>query len=94
MPEDFHFETAPLDGLQVESSADSLALIQAALTSVDDERSVRAARLTAMNAGAAIYVAGLAASPREGCRRALEVIADGTAWQRLEQLAAKTQSFA
>ena len=76
------------------SSEDSLRLIRAALTQADDEREVRAARMIAMNAGAAIYVAGLAGSPREGCRRALEVIADGSAWERLEQLAAKTQSFA
>ena len=44
-------------------------------------------------AGAALYVAGLADSPRAGCRLALEIIADGSAWQRLGQLAGKTRSF-
>jgi anthranilate phosphoribosyltransferase len=92
-PDQFGFEAAPLDGLQVDTSEESLALIRAALHGEKDKRSVRAARMIAMNAGAALYVAGLASCPRAGCRQALDVIADGSAWQRLEQLAAKTHAY-
>ena len=46
-----------------------------------------------LNAGAAIYVAGLAASLQEGVAKADQVIASGTAKARLEQLVTLSNSF-
>jgi len=46
-----------------------------------------------LNAGAAIYVAGLSASLGEGILRAAEVIADGSAKARLEQLIEFSNQF-
>ena len=93
-PSDFGLEPAALDELKVNTAEASLALIRAALTGATDQPAVRAARMMAMNAGAALYVAGLADTPQAGCQRAMEHINDGSAWQRLEQLAEKTRSFA
>ncbi|MFN2167895.1 MAG: anthranilate phosphoribosyltransferase, partial [Anaerolineae bacterium] len=58
-----------------------------------DDRAQRAADLVALNAGAAIFVAGLAASMDSGVAEAQRVIADGSALQRLEQLAELSQSL-
>jgi anthranilate phosphoribosyltransferase len=92
-PAQFGFEAAALDRLVVDSSAASLELIRRALTGDKNEAAVLAARMIAMNAGAALYVAGLADSPKAGCARAIEVIARGSAWERLQQLVEKTQGF-
>jgi anthranilate phosphoribosyltransferase len=46
-----------------------------------------------LNAGAAIYVAGLAESLHEGVRKADEAIASGEARNRLDRLVGLTQSF-
>ena len=92
-PGDFGIEPQGLEGLEVEDAEGSLALIRAALTGAGEERATRAAELIALNAGAAIYVAGLADSIAEGVAKAREVIASGAAWQRLDQLAELTQSF-
>jgi anthranilate phosphoribosyltransferase len=92
-PGDFGIEPQTLEGLEVEDAEGSLALIHAALSGAGEERAARAAALIALNAGAAIYVAGLADSIAAGVSRAREVIASGAAWQRLDQLAELTQSF-
>jgi anthranilate phosphoribosyltransferase len=46
-----------------------------------------------LNAGAAIYVAGLAATLEEGVEKAGQAIADGTARSKLDQLVALSNSF-
>ncbi|MEZ5449578.1 MAG: hypothetical protein R3E89_11520 [Thiolinea sp.] len=46
-----------------------------------------AADIVALNAGAAIYVAGLAKSHQQGMEKARSVMADGSALQRMHQLA-------
>ncbi|MBM3347102.1 MAG: anthranilate phosphoribosyltransferase [Betaproteobacteria bacterium] len=50
--------------------------------------------IVALNAGAAIYVSGRAASFEEGVERAFEVIASGAARERLAQFAQLTQTLA
>ncbi len=50
--------------------------------------------IVALNAGAAIYAAGVAASIAEGVERALDAIAGGAARQVLERLVAFTQAAA
>ncbi len=86
-PEDFGLHTAPLDSLRVETAQESLALIRSALSPTPSP----AQAIVALNAGAAIYVSGVADSHQEGVDRALRVITDGSALQRMEQLAALTQ---
>ena len=49
--------------------------------------------IVGLNAGAAIYVSGRAASFEEGVERAFEVIANGAARKRLEQFAQLTQTL-
>ena len=49
--------------------------------------------IVALNAGAAIYAADLAETLSDGVERAAQVIASGLARQRLDALAAMTQSF-
>ena len=46
-----------------------------------------------MNAGAAIYAAGLSPSLAEGVSKAQEVIASGSVSEKLEQLINKTKSM-
>ena len=49
--------------------------------------------IVALNAGAAIYTAGLAESHESGVVRALTVIASGAAKAKLEQFVAFTQKL-
>lgn len=88
-PEDLGLRTAPLDELKVSTSAESLAMIRRALS---NQPSV-ASDIVALNAGAAIYVAGLAHSHTEGIEQAKAVMADGSALARLQQLAQFSQQF-
>ncbi|MFM2317942.1 MAG: anthranilate phosphoribosyltransferase [Pseudomonadota bacterium] len=88
-PEDLGLRTAPLDELKVSTSTESLAMIRRALSK---QPSV-ASDIVALNAGAAIYVAGLAHSHAEGIEQAKMVIADGSALVRLQQLAHFSQQF-
>lgn len=88
-PEEVGLPSASLDSLKVTTAADSLAMIQLALS---NQPSV-ASDIVALNAGAAIYVAGLAASHAEGVKQAQAVIADGSALARLHQLAHFSQQF-
>ena len=48
--------------------------------------------IVCMNAGAAIYVAGVAVSLEEGIRKASAAIADGGAARVLDELVANTNS--
>lgn len=96
MPEDAGIESQTLIGLDIESPAESLTLIRAALSGADTtERSVLKARdMIALNAGAAIYTAGLATTYSDGVTQAKIVIGNGSALTKLESLAAYTQQLA
>lgn len=87
-PEDFGLHTAPLDSLKVDTAEESLALIRGALRNENGP----AQDIVALNAGAAIYVSGVAESHQAGVELAQKVMADGSALQRMEQLAAMTQN--
>ncbi len=83
-PEDVGLQTSSLEGLSVNSAAESAALIRAALSGDDnDEVASKAAALIAYNAGATIYVAGIAASCAEGVALAEDLIATGQAMEQL-----------
>lgn len=96
MPEDAGVESQTLIGLDVDSPEQSLELIRAALSGEDTyDRSVLKARdMIALNAGAAIYTAGLASNYPNGVSRAQKVIQNGSALLKLESLAAYTQQLA
>lgn len=95
MPEDAGIDSQTLIGLNVDSPADSLALIRQALSGEDthNRRVLKARDMIALNAGAAIYVAGLASNYANGVNRAQAVIHQGLAIGKLEQLARYTQSL-
>ncbi|WP_350557737.1 anthranilate phosphoribosyltransferase [Psychrobacter sp. CAL346-MNA-CIBAN-0220] len=96
MPEDAGIESQTLIGLDVESPEQSLELIRAALSgSATTDRAVLKARdMIALNAGAAIYTAGLASNYPNGVSQAQTVIKNGSALAKLESLAAYTQQLA
>lgn len=92
-PEDFGLKREPLDELVVGSVDESLALMKAALSGERDARAQRAAHLIALNAGAALYVAGVAGTINEGVAMANEQLASGAAMTKLQQLVYMTQEF-
>ncbi len=96
MPEDAGVESQTLIGLDVDSPSQSLELIRAALSGEDtNDRAVLKARdMIALNAGAAIYTAGLASNYPNGVSRAQKVIQNGDALIKLDDLAKYTQQLA
>jgi anthranilate phosphoribosyltransferase len=82
-----------LDGLQVETAADSARLIRAALDGDDGVASIKARSIIALNAGAGIYVSGVAESLASGIAAADQAIASGAAMQKLEAFVAFTQAL-
>ena len=88
-PEDFGLQRGNLDDIRVDSPEQSLAMVKAALANAPG-----AARdIVALNAGAAIYAAGMADSLQVGVQRAQQVLANGQALKRFHQLAALTRGF-
>jgi len=81
-PEDFGLQTSSLDSLKVGNAEQSLDVIK----SVFANEAGPARDIIQLNAGAAIYVAGLAGTLAEGIAKAGEVIASGEAAQKLDEL--------
>ena len=81
-PEQFGLTPAPLNAIQVSNADEAKAMLLAVL----GNQPGAARDVVRLNAGAAIYVAGLAASLAEGVKKAGEVIASGAAKNKLEQL--------
>jgi anthranilate phosphoribosyltransferase len=92
-PEQLGCERASLDGLTVDGADASLQLLSAALAGDQDERSQRAAHLIALNAGAALYIAGVAESIKIGVDLANDILCSGKGLEKLRQLASMTQGF-
>ncbi len=88
-PEEFGIRRNPIDTIRAEDAADSLKLIRSVL---DDEPGP-ARDIVQLNAGAAIYCAGLADSLADGIHKADRAIASGEARNRLDRLVVLTQSF-
>lgn len=88
-PEDFDLDRADLDGLRVADANESLLLVREALSGVPGP----AASIVALNAGAALYVAGVSESIAAGVRRAGEVMQQGLATACFERFIALTRSF-
>lgn len=81
-PEDFGVPRQSLDGLAVDSPAQSARLLRSALTG----KAQKAAQMIALNAGAGIYVGGVAGSLEEGVKIAEDVLAIGSAAEKLNEL--------
>jgi anthranilate phosphoribosyltransferase len=88
-PEDFGLRTSLLEAIQVHSIADSVTCLQNVLANQPSP----ARDIVALNAGAAIYVAGLADSMQHGVDEALRLLSDGEAARVLENLVTTTQKF-
>jgi anthranilate phosphoribosyltransferase len=88
-PEQFGCQRADIKALSVASAAESLALIESAL--MDKQGPAR--DIVALNAGAAIYAAGVAATLDAGVRQALAVIATGAALDKMRALAGFSQKL-
>lgn len=88
-PEDYGVTRSALDTIKASGPEDSVKTI----LSVLDNQAGPARDIVMLNAGAAIYVAGLAETLREGVQKADAAIASGEARNRLDRLVVLTQSF-
>jgi anthranilate phosphoribosyltransferase len=87
-PEDFGIAMAATRNLPVADAAESRAMVLAVL----DGNPGLPLEIVVMNAGAALYVAGIADSIATGIARAREAIASGAARERMDGFVAFTQS--
>lgn len=87
--EDAGLAVQSLDGLQVNSSAESLALIQDAFAGNNS----KAVDMIALNSGAALYAADLAADLKTGVEMAKQAMVSGAAAAKVKELADFSQSF-
>jgi len=88
-PEEFGMQRAPLDTLKAADADDSLSIIHQVLA----DQAGPARDIVLLNAGGAIYTAGLADSLASAIDLARTAISSGEARNRLDQLVALTQSF-
>ncbi|AGM40450.1 anthranilate phosphoribosyltransferase [Spiribacter salinus M19-40] len=89
-PEDFGLNRAALEDLRVDSAERSLEIIQA----IFDGLPGPATDLLALNAGAAITIAGLAEDLAGGVARAQSLLASGTVRETLAHFVATSQRLA
>lgn len=89
-PSHFDIEPRSHDGLRTDSPESSLSLVRQALTEPDSA----AADIVSLNAGAAIYAAGVATSLSNGVIMAQDAIAAGLANERLQELIRITKLMA
>ena len=89
-PEDFGLGMASNRAFKVETPQESRALLLAVL----DGASGPASDIVALNAGAALYAAGVANSIADGLARARQALSSGAARAKLDQLVARSQALA
>lgn len=82
-PEDFGMTTRTVESLHADSPTRSLELVRQSLTRDD---TTGAANIVALNAGAAIYVAGIVETLAHGVSMAEDAIASGLAAEKLAEL--------
>ena len=88
-PEEFGMKRREsMDTLRIESPGESLILLRAALNYSHED----AGDIVALNAGAAIYAAGVEGSLVEGVTRAQAILRSGDALAKLDALASFTQA--
>jgi anthranilate phosphoribosyltransferase len=81
-PKDFGMHAEPLDKIRVTNIADAKAMLLGVL----ENKPGAALDIVRLNAGAAIYVAGLSDTLADGVKKAAETIASGAAKNKLAQL--------
>jgi len=89
-PEDFGLHMKSNRGLKVGDAAQSKEMVLEALGNVEGTPR----EIVALNAGTALYAAGIAPSIPDGIARAREAIASGAAMRKLEAFVAATQKLA
>ena len=87
-PSGFSMQQADTEQLRVSSAAESLTMVKQVLNNTAGP----ARDIVALNSGAAIYIAGQAETHQAGVARALEIIADGSAARKLDELIACSNS--
>ncbi len=92
-PEELGVESQSLVGLSVDTVEESLNLIHAAFGRGHDDMAEKARDLIALNAGAAIYIAGLADSLAHGVDMAQDAIGSGLAAGKMSELADFSHCF-
>ncbi|MGO0305807.1 anthranilate phosphoribosyltransferase [Endozoicomonas acroporae] len=92
-PEDFNINSQSLIGLDVKDSHESLALIKDALGKQEGKYAEKAASMITLNAGAAIYLSGVAGGLEEGILMARDAIDSGLALEKMKELASFTRVF-
>ena len=88
-PEEFGVQRTSISAITADSAEDSLRIIRSVL----EDHAGPARDIVMLNAGAAIYAAGLADSLKDGVAKADAAIASGEARNRLDRLVVLTQSF-
>lgn len=86
-PAQFGLATHQLQDIQIKDAEESKTMILDVLNGKhSNQKQVAARDIVLMNAGAAIYVAGIASSLQAGIEKATEVIDNGAALEKLNQL--------
>ena len=93
-PEDFGIQCQSLEGTKSDLGGGILKPDKDALGKRATPRGKAAADMIALNAGAAIYVSGLANDLRQGVAMAEDTIATGLALEKLTDLAEMSQVLA
>ena len=93
-PEDFFSSRQSLQGLSVTDAQQSLEIIMDALGKQRGSNAAKAADLIAINAGAALYVAGCASTLNQGIEMAQDSIQSGLALAKVKDFAAFTKAQA
>lgn len=88
-PHQFGIDTAPLSAIRVGNIEEAKDMLLAALAG----KASPARDIVALNAGAAIYAAGLADSHESGVKKALAVIDDGAARKKLDEFVTFSSAF-
>ena len=92
-PNDYGHGHKDLTGLGVNSAQESAELIKSALSLMSGEAAERARSMMALNAGAAIYVSGVAETLKAGIAAADEAIGSGAALDKLDSFVSFTQQL-
>ena len=89
-PSDFGLPSAPLEHLRVANADEASQMLLGVL----NNQTGAPRDIVQLNAGAAIYAAGLANTLKDGVAKADQVLASGAARNKLDQLVALSNSFA
>ena len=89
-PKQFGIDTAPIEAIQVKDAAESKARVEAVLANEPGP----SRDVVVLNAAAALYVSGVAASLWDGVALARDAIASGAARRKLDHLVSFTSSLA